>query len=44
VRDLGVMLRPLGPVVVLMPPLTLDDAELTLLVDAAARGIREITG
>jgi adenosylmethionine-8-amino-7-oxononanoate aminotransferase len=44
VRDFGVMLRPLGPVLVLMPPLTLDDAELTLLVEATARGIREITG
>jgi len=43
VRDLGVMLRPLGPVVVLMPPLTLDDEEMTLLVEAAAQGIREIT-
>lgn len=43
VRNLGVMLRPLGPVVVLMPPLTLDDEELTLLVEATAQGIREIT-
>jgi len=43
VRDLGVMLRPLGPVLVLMPPLTLDDEELTLLVEATARGIRETT-
>jgi adenosylmethionine---8-amino-7-oxononanoate aminotransferase len=43
VRDLGVMLRPLGPVLVLIPPLTLDDEELTLLVEATAQGIREIT-
>lgn len=43
VRDLGVMLRPLGSVIVLIPPLTLSDAELELLVTSAARGIREIT-
>jgi len=43
VRDLGVMLRPLGPVLVLIPPLTLDDEELTLLVEATAQGIREVT-
>jgi len=43
VRDLGVMLRPLGPVIVLVPPLTLTEAELDRLVDAAAQGIAEVT-
>jgi adenosylmethionine-8-amino-7-oxononanoate aminotransferase len=38
-RDRGVFLRPLGDVIVLMPPLTLSDAELDKLVDAVAHGI-----
>ncbi|MGB0591386.1 MAG: adenosylmethionine--8-amino-7-oxononanoate transaminase [Myxococcota bacterium] len=38
-RDRGVFLRPLGDVIVLMPPLTLSDAELDMLVDAVAHGI-----
>ena len=38
-RDRGVFLRPLGDVIVLMPPLTLSDAELDTLVDAVAYGI-----
>ncbi len=40
-RRHGVFLRPLGDVVVLMPPLTLDDAELARLVSAARAGIVE---
>jgi adenosylmethionine-8-amino-7-oxononanoate aminotransferase len=43
VRDLGVMLRPLGPVIVLLPPLTLTRPELDRLVEAAAQGIAEAT-
>ena len=38
-RDKGVFLRPLGDVIVLMPPLTLSDAELDRLIDAVAHGI-----
>ena len=38
-RDKGVFLRPLGDVIVLMPPLTLSDLELDKLIDAVAYGI-----
>jgi adenosylmethionine-8-amino-7-oxononanoate aminotransferase len=43
VRRHGVILRPLGPVIVLMPPLSLKLDELDLLVSATARAIREVT-
>jgi adenosylmethionine-8-amino-7-oxononanoate aminotransferase len=43
VRKHGVILRPLGSVVVLMPPLSLRHDELELLVSATARAIREVT-
>lgn len=43
-RRHGVFLRPLGDVIVLMPPLTVTDAELGLLVDAVAAGIEEVCG
>lgn len=43
VRKHGVILRPLGPVVVLMPPLGLKLDELDLLVSATAQAIREVT-
>jgi len=43
VRRHGVILRPLGNVVVLMPPLALREAELELLVSATASAIREVT-
>ena len=39
---LGVFLRPLGDVIVLMPPLTLTDAELDRLVDAIDQAIAEV--
>ena len=42
-RRHGVIIRPLGDVVVLMPPLSLERSELDLLVDAAVAGIREVT-
>jgi adenosylmethionine-8-amino-7-oxononanoate aminotransferase len=42
-RDRGVILRPLGDVVVLMPPLSLSHQEADLLVDAAAGAIAETT-
>jgi adenosylmethionine-8-amino-7-oxononanoate aminotransferase len=39
----GVLLRPLGDVVVVMPPLTVTDAELDRIVDALAASIAEVT-
>jgi adenosylmethionine-8-amino-7-oxononanoate aminotransferase len=41
-RNRGVFLRPLGDVVVLMPPLTISDEEIVQLVDAIEFGIREV--
>src|SRR6185503_16578560 len=38
-RDLGVWIRPLGDVVVLMPPLNILDKALELLVEAVRHGI-----
>jgi adenosylmethionine---8-amino-7-oxononanoate aminotransferase len=43
-RKHGVLLRPLGAVVVLMPPLSLTPAEAELLGDAVYRAILEVTG
>ncbi|HEX5818222.1 MAG TPA: adenosylmethionine--8-amino-7-oxononanoate transaminase [Gemmatimonadales bacterium] len=40
-RAHGVFLRPLGDVLVLMPPLTLSDAELERLVTAVRRSVEE---
>jgi adenosylmethionine-8-amino-7-oxononanoate aminotransferase len=40
----GVLLRPLGDVVVLMPPLTVTANEITLIVDALVAGIADVTG
>jgi adenosylmethionine---8-amino-7-oxononanoate aminotransferase len=39
----GVLLRPLGDVVVIMPPLTVTDAELDRIVDVLAASIAEVT-
>jgi adenosylmethionine-8-amino-7-oxononanoate aminotransferase len=39
----GVLLRPLGDTVVLMPPLTITSPELRRIVDALAAGIDEVT-
>jgi adenosylmethionine-8-amino-7-oxononanoate aminotransferase len=44
VRKHGVILRPLGSVIVLMPPLSLRHDELDLLVSSTASAIREVTG
>jgi len=38
-RERGVILRPLGDVVVLMPPLAMSEAQLEQLVDVTARAI-----
>ena len=43
-RKHGVILRPLGDVVVLMPPLSITPDEMRLLVSAAARSIAEVCG
>jgi adenosylmethionine-8-amino-7-oxononanoate aminotransferase len=40
-RRRGVFLRPLGDTIVLMPPLTITESEITHLVDAIEHGIRE---
>jgi adenosylmethionine-8-amino-7-oxononanoate aminotransferase len=43
-RDHGVLLRPLGDVIVLMPPLSITAAECDLLVEACARSIDDVLG
>jgi adenosylmethionine---8-amino-7-oxononanoate aminotransferase len=40
----GVLLRPLGDVVVLMPPLTISDGELVRIVDVLVAAIGEVCG
>jgi adenosylmethionine-8-amino-7-oxononanoate aminotransferase len=40
----GVLLRPLGDVVVLMPPLTISDGEVERIVDVLAEAIGEVCG
>jgi adenosylmethionine-8-amino-7-oxononanoate aminotransferase len=42
-RHRGVVLRPLGPVVVMMPPLVINEDELELLVGATAESIAHVT-
>jgi adenosylmethionine-8-amino-7-oxononanoate aminotransferase len=42
-RGKEVMLRPLGNVVVLLPPLSINAAEIDLLVEAVQASIREVT-
>lgn len=43
-RERGVLLRPLGDVVVLMPPLCVTEAEVAQLLASAAHGIERATG
>ena len=43
-RKRNVMIRPLGDVIVLMPPLSITDNELTSLVDTVYESIVEVTG
>lgn len=40
----GVLLRPLGDVVVIMPPLTITDDEIVRIVDALTEAITEVCG
>jgi adenosylmethionine-8-amino-7-oxononanoate aminotransferase len=42
-RRRGAIIRPLGDTVVLMPPLSIEDAELTRLVEVTAAAIAEAT-
>ena len=42
-RERGVLLRPLGPVVVMMPPLSLTEMEAVRLGDAVREAIVEVT-
>ncbi len=44
VRKHGVILRPLGDVIVLMPPLCVTEEEIELLVTATVKGIEEEAG
>jgi adenosylmethionine-8-amino-7-oxononanoate transaminase len=41
-RDRGVFVRPLGDVVIIMPPLSIEEEELAQIVDAVAYGLREV--
>lgn len=43
-REEGVFLRPLGDVVVFMPPLTIEEDEIELIVDAVEHGVRATLG
>ncbi len=44
IRRHGIILRPLADTVVVMPPLSVTEAEIDLLVDALAQSIAEVTG
>ena len=41
-RELGVFVRPLGDVLVLMPPLSITREEITVLVDALIDGVKAV--
>ena len=43
-RNRGVIIRPLGDVIVLMPPLTISEEELKTLLDVGCDCIRQVTG
>jgi adenosylmethionine-8-amino-7-oxononanoate aminotransferase len=43
-RKRGLIIRPLGNVVVLMPPLSVDEEELTSMLDITYESIKEVTG
>ena len=40
--ELGVWIRPLGDVVILMPPLSIQESELNTLADVVVRSIRSV--
>jgi adenosylmethionine-8-amino-7-oxononanoate aminotransferase len=41
-RDLGLLVRPLGPVVYLMPPLNTPEADLAFALERFEQGLREL--
>jgi adenosylmethionine-8-amino-7-oxononanoate aminotransferase len=43
-RKHGVIIRPLGDVIVLMPPLSITDEEITMLLDVTYDAIQVVTG
>jgi adenosylmethionine-8-amino-7-oxononanoate aminotransferase len=43
-RKRGVIIRPLGDVIVLMPPLAIDEPILEILVDVTYESIKAVTG
>ena len=43
-RKKGVIVRPLGDIIILMPPLTISEEELKTLVDVVYDCIRQVTG
>lgn len=43
-RKAGVLMRPLGDVIVFVPPLSITAAEIDLMLDAAREAIDEVTG
>lgn len=43
-RKRGVIVRPLGDIIILMPPLTMSDHELATLLDVVQDAIRTVTG
>jgi adenosylmethionine---8-amino-7-oxononanoate aminotransferase len=43
-RSRGVFLRPLGDTIILMPPLTITDAEIVAIVDAVEYGLAAVCG
>jgi adenosylmethionine-8-amino-7-oxononanoate aminotransferase len=42
-RKRNVMIRPLGDIIILMPPLSITDVELALLLDTVRDCIRTVT-
>jgi len=43
-RERGIIIRPLGNVIVLMPPLSIEEEDLNSLLDITYQSIREVTG
>ena len=42
-RKAGLLMRPLGDVIIFMPPLSITEAEIDTLLNAALLGINEVT-
>jgi adenosylmethionine---8-amino-7-oxononanoate aminotransferase len=43
-RKSGVLMRPLGDVMVFMPPLSITASEIDLMLDGTLKAINEVTG